>query len=521
MSEFEYFKPYEGDKPYIFISYAHADNDAVLPIVSDMHKRGYNIWYDEGIEVGSEWQECIASHLVDAHLVVAFISNAYMRSDNCRREMHYAQSKKIKTINIFIEDTTLTPGMELQIGNIFALMKYTYPSDEYFYDKLYSAPLLNSENFADGAPKPMTETKAPSLPPRREENRPDGKKKKKTGVGKKIARWSIAVAIFGVLIAALIVGYFTGYLEKFLTPTTQIETLADDTVCSFKNPLFEAAAREYTGKDSGDITVGELKGLTELYVIGNEYSLHEPTAGVGEINQSDKTAAYTDWKGNNKTVSRGDINDLSDIVYFTGLKTLWLQFQSLSSLETMPASPITSLDIDGCRVASLTGIGNLPDLRSIDANYNPIGSLGDLNKCLELTYASFIGASCTDLSVFKPLVNIQSVAFSNCSLSDISQVLDMSSLRSVRLYDCNLVGSFFKSFDRESSISTLELVRCTLDSTDGLDGFTGLTSLRLTGTRGVSDWSALEQLSALRTVYVDEDLAAQLAGEYQFEIVTE
>ena len=56
MSDFEYFKPYEGDKPYIFISYAHADDDAVLPIVSDMHRRGYNIWYDEGIEVGSEWQ---------------------------------------------------------------------------------------------------------------------------------------------------------------------------------------------------------------------------------------------------------------------------------------------------------------------------------------------------------------------------------------------------------------------------------------------------------------------------------
>lgn len=173
MSDFEYFKPYEGDKPYIFISYAHADDDAVLPIVSDMHRRGYNIWYDEGIEVGSEWQECIASHLADAHLVVAFISNAYMRSDNCRREMHYAQSKKIKTINIFVEETALTPGMELQIGNIFALMKYTYPSDEYFYDKLYSAPLLNSENFADASPRPTTETakSVPVLPKKRKRKR--------------------------------------------------------------------------------------------------------------------------------------------------------------------------------------------------------------------------------------------------------------------------------------------------------------------------------------------------------------
>ena len=143
MSDFEYFKPYEGDKPYIFVSYAHADNDKVLPILSDMHRRGYNIWYDEGIEVGSEWQECIASHLADAHLVVAFISNAYMRSDNCRRELHYAQSKKIKTINIFVEQTQLTPGIELQIGNIFALMKYTYPMNSTPFVRQYGILLTN------------------------------------------------------------------------------------------------------------------------------------------------------------------------------------------------------------------------------------------------------------------------------------------------------------------------------------------------------------------------------------------
>ena len=331
----------------------------------------------------------------------------------------------------------------------------------------------------------------------------------------------ILFAVFGVLLAALIVGYFTGYLEKLLTPTTQIETLADDTVCDFKNAVFENAAREYTGKESGDITVGELKGITELYICGNEYSMHEPTAGVGSVSQSDKSAAYTDWQGNEKTVSRGSVNDLSDLRYFTGLKTLWLQYQSLSSLETMPACSITSLNIDGSRVAALDGVGNLPELRKISANYNPLGSLGDLNKCQELMHASFIGASCTDFSVFKPLVNIQSVAFSNCSLSDIKQVLDMSSLRSVKLYDCNLSGGFFKSFDRERAITELELVSCTVDTTNGLEDFTGLTMLRLTGTRGVSDWSALDMLTALKTVYIDDGLSSSFTGEHQYQIVTE
>lgn len=516
MSDFVYFKPYEGDKPYIFVSYAHADNDKVLPVLSDMHRRGYNIWYDEGIEVGSEWQECIASHLADAHLVVAFISNAYMRSDNCRREMHYAQSKKIKTINIFVEETALTPGMELQIGNIYALMKYTYPSDEYFYEKLYGAPLLNSENFADAAPRPVSEPPKPAPAPK---PKPEKKKKSK---GKKIARWSIAVAVLGVIIAALIVGYFTGYLERFTTPTTVIETLPSDTVCKFKNEIFEKAAREYTGKASGNITVGELSGMTELYIVGAEFTLHEPSSGVGSaVKLGDNSASYTDWQGETHTVSRGGINDLSDLAYFTGLKTLWLQFQSLSGLETMPACGVTSLDLDGSRVSSLSGIGNLPELKAISADCAALSSLGDLNKCHELTSASFIGAKCSDLDVFKPLTKIQSVAFSSCSLGDIAQVLDMSSLRSVKLYNCDLTGSFFKSFDRERAITELELVDCTLSSTTGLDGFTGLTTLRLTGTRGVSDWSALESLTALKTVYADETLAADIGSKHDFKLIIE
>lgn len=517
MNNFEYFKPYEGDKPYIFISYAHADDDAVLPIVADMHRRGYNIWYDEGIEVGSEWQECIASHLADAHLVVAFISNAYMRSDNCRREMHYAQSKRIKTINIFIEETALTPGMELQIGNIFALMKYTYPSEEYFYDKLYGAPLLNSENFAE-----REERSDPELPKKTEKPKKPEKTKKKAGKGKKIARWTIAVIVFGVLLAALIVGYFTGYLERLTTKTTDIETLPDETVCSFKNDIFERAAREYTGISSGDITVGQLKSMTELYIIGDEYSLRAPQSGVGDgVLQSDKSAVYTDWEGSERTVGIGGVSNLSDLAYFTGLKTLWLQYQAVGDLGTMPACGITSLSLDGSRISSLSGVGNLPELRQISADCASLTSLGDLNKCHELTHASFVGASCTDFSVFKPLVNIQSVEFSNCSLSDIAQVLDMSSLRTVKLYRCDLGGSFFKSFDRERGITELELINCTLTSNSGLDGFTGLTMLRLTGTRGVTDWSALDSLTALKIVYIDSSLSASFTGEHGFETVTE
>lgn len=146
-------RPYEGTQPYIFVSYAHKNDAAVLEIIGTLQSRGFRVWYDEGIEAGSEWPESIASHLERAQLVLAFLSPAYLQSDNCRKEMHYALTKKKPVINVYLEQTELSPGMEMQIGNLFALMKYTYPSEEYFYDKLFSAELLDADKFAGEAPE--------------------------------------------------------------------------------------------------------------------------------------------------------------------------------------------------------------------------------------------------------------------------------------------------------------------------------------------------------------------------------
>ena len=112
-------RPYEGTQPYIFVSYAHKNDAAVLEIISTLQSRGFRVWYDEGIEAGSEWPESIASHLERAQLVLAFLSPAYLQSDNCRKEMHYALTKKKPVINVYLEPTELSPGMEMQIGNLF------------------------------------------------------------------------------------------------------------------------------------------------------------------------------------------------------------------------------------------------------------------------------------------------------------------------------------------------------------------------------------------------------------------
>ena len=45
------FPAYKGDEPYVFVSYSHSDASAVYPELVWLKESGFNVWYDEGIEV--------------------------------------------------------------------------------------------------------------------------------------------------------------------------------------------------------------------------------------------------------------------------------------------------------------------------------------------------------------------------------------------------------------------------------------------------------------------------------------
>lgn len=51
---------YKGDEPYIFVSYAHADERLINAEFERLHENGFHIWYDLGIHGGSRWTEDIA-----------------------------------------------------------------------------------------------------------------------------------------------------------------------------------------------------------------------------------------------------------------------------------------------------------------------------------------------------------------------------------------------------------------------------------------------------------------------------
>ena len=96
-----------------------------------MNDLGFNIWYDEGIEAGSEWREEIANAITDTCLFLYFVTPDSARSENCRKEVNLADRKHIPILAIHLEATDLPGSLDLTLSDRQAVFRYEIPKQEY------------------------------------------------------------------------------------------------------------------------------------------------------------------------------------------------------------------------------------------------------------------------------------------------------------------------------------------------------------------------------------------------------
>ncbi len=133
---------YEGTDPYVFISYAHADSARVVPLLEELRRRGLRVWYDAGIEAGTEWPEYIAEHLLGCGCVVAFITQAALDSKNCRQEINFAIDEDKPLLAAYLEECTPTAGMRMRLNSLQAIYRPRHASDTAFLDALCQAAMV-------------------------------------------------------------------------------------------------------------------------------------------------------------------------------------------------------------------------------------------------------------------------------------------------------------------------------------------------------------------------------------------
>ena len=141
----ETLEPYEGPLDYIFISYAHKNSVDVLPVVRDLQDAGFRIWYDAGIEVGSEWDAYIMDHLKGAKAFICFQSPEFRASTYCQQEIDCALENLPGAVVVAcVNPNEKADDLPDRLRDLQGVLRCDSDTDRDFFEKLISAGELES-----------------------------------------------------------------------------------------------------------------------------------------------------------------------------------------------------------------------------------------------------------------------------------------------------------------------------------------------------------------------------------------
>ena len=133
---------YGGTGQFVFVSYAHADSERVFPVIEYLERRGYNIWFDEGITPGSNWRLALQNRIKQSSVVMAFVSRRFLESAECAAEVETALGFGKKIISVFLDPIQCDSEWARKLYSFQGIEKYALENDSRFYIKLLSSDVL-------------------------------------------------------------------------------------------------------------------------------------------------------------------------------------------------------------------------------------------------------------------------------------------------------------------------------------------------------------------------------------------
>jgi len=119
------FEAYNGDEPYLFVSYSHRDTNKVYPILDELSDNKYRIWYDEACENGNDFRDELRQRIKNSEAVLLFVSKSSMHSKFCGMEVIVAVENGKKLFPIFLDNEPVPETFEILLANTH----HTSPDD--------------------------------------------------------------------------------------------------------------------------------------------------------------------------------------------------------------------------------------------------------------------------------------------------------------------------------------------------------------------------------------------------------
>lgn len=359
-----FFKPYEGTRPFLFISYAHKQSSEVVATIRILHEKGYRLWYDEGIPAGSDWPANIAQHMQSCERVIFFLSARAMESANCYSEMRTAARLKKPILVVRLEDAPLDERWT-------ALLKDRQELPLCASSEERAEAILRSGFVTRRFHHSWTET----------------------------INWRalglIASLLFFLAAAGALGALATGRWNPFPPPETPAPIVTPEPTptptpvptvdigdaerffaVSFSNSQLERAIRRALDNSDGNVYRWQLAEIQELYFCGN-MSL-KSLDGVSF--DADGTCRV-----NGAPVILGQIDDLTLLSNAARLETLALICQPVTDLSPLRGlTLLRELSLAGSTVGDLKALKELPSLQILHLEHTAVRDLTPLDSLSDL-----------------------------------------------------------------------------------------------------------------------------------------
>lgn len=119
------------EQKVVVISYAHADDAEVTPVVSVVRSSGRNVWIDKGgIQAGTGWAGEIVRAIKSAGGVMVMCSSSAFESDHVKREIYLADRYRKPMLPVFLEDAQPPEDFEFFFAGVQWLQLFKLPEEE-------------------------------------------------------------------------------------------------------------------------------------------------------------------------------------------------------------------------------------------------------------------------------------------------------------------------------------------------------------------------------------------------------
>jgi hypothetical protein len=251
-----------------------------------------------------------------------------------------------------------------------------------------------------------------------------------------------------------------------------------ETAYVFADPLVEQAARAALGKTDGEsVYREELGSVFSLFFLA-DYAVAD-SEQYWEYNST-----LEDYR------VHAELNDISDLTYMENLTELVINGQTIASVAKLSeCTKLRSLHLVNCPnisdISVLTGLSGLENFEIVRCG---VSDLTPITEWPALRSLVIIDLPLSDYSVIEQVENLRSLAVVQMPMDSLSELGELDYLESLIL---NVVP-----------ISNL----------DGIERFPALTSLTITNSMRIEDFSPLDSLSGLRELTVSANLEPYVAA---------